>query len=1029
MSKKELTLEAIDFDFEQFHETIDFKTKPLMKLASLYVFFEVNELRERAEIIFNEPITDDDSKALINISRAYKNESNQWILEDSKRNDILKSFNNRYEVIELYRNAKINIKETTQILFGAYINGEAPSLERQNMQELAATYTICSWLKGTSIQIPEEKDIRRFLKQKERLQPFIKLTRNFRGREDELRRLKDYVDYLPKKSLLEFSESFIRSVIGWHEKPPLVIKGIGGAGKSTLIAKFILDHLDKGTIPFIYFDFDRPGLSLNNTISLVIEGLRQLALQFPNYEDDFLDVSNSLKSLYLGNANASNITRSTDRQILYECYFKEEKRIPDIPILIVFDSFEEIQYRASNIEISNLFNFLRELSDHIPRLRYVFAGRSDISYSSARFDTLALGSFDREATYGYLQSLGIQDPQFQEFIYKKVGGHPLSLQLAADLILKEQKYKGQLSQKEMEQLFSSISKQRKQEELIKRNLDHIHDDEVRAIAIPGILVRRINPEVIQKVLAYPCGFEDMSIEKGRSIFEKLKKETFLLNEEGSEIFFSQELRCALYQLIIEDPNYKANQIHNAAVEYYGKRMDIPSKAEYLYHRLMRGDSPDILENLYEQDLRPYLENSLTELPDNAYVQLSRYMNAAVLESRRGNSDQKEWEDSVTNELINFFNSGDEFQINDILKLLQSRKERSSKGLLNYYETKFLTRIGKFNAAKEILDKQIIRNALNKSSAFIRPMLLYAKLHEFQQQYKKAYNYINEAKEDFSVFYKEEKDALEPYEIIDLHLTYIRLAKRQDLNYLQTKESLYKILNNVSVQINSSLPKLYNLYFKDCNSLEEFERQLEKLESRILPGKEFDDIYKSFSNKYKDSYELEKLLQDVGVGVFLKDITEPGVFKILLYEALLYCEAIGLLTEINRFNSITSKNSRPNQESQVFSRSSKERLISPSSKEHLTGKQKGNLIDLISARFDPTSFTRLLTIRLEKRLTDYAAPGDPFQLQIFRVIQRAEIELWEEDLINALLAERPNDAELINFIENLRPSNRQSNLPT
>ena len=94
-------------------------------------------------------------------------------------------------------------------------------------------------------------------------------TATFSGREAELARLHNYV----------FSTT--------GEVDPLLIYGVGGVGKSTLVSKFILDHsslLDNGNTACMYLDFDRAGLSIAEPEQLVVEVLRQLGLQFA--EDD-----------------------------------------------------------------------------------------------------------------------------------------------------------------------------------------------------------------------------------------------------------------------------------------------------------------------------------------------------------------------------------------------------------------------------------------------------------------------------------------------------------------------------------------------------------------------------------------------------------------------------------------------------------------------------------------------------------------------------------------------------------------------
>ena len=133
-----------------------------------------------------------------------------------------------------------------------------------------------------------DKDALKSLYQRQQFfKQFEKITRDFAGREKELKYLNNYVDWLPKSSLKNKIGHNLRNIIKWHDKPPLLIKGIGGIGKSAIVARFILNQNKGGNnqfLPFIYIDFDLPGFSLQEPLTILIEALRQINIQFPKYE-------------------------------------------------------------------------------------------------------------------------------------------------------------------------------------------------------------------------------------------------------------------------------------------------------------------------------------------------------------------------------------------------------------------------------------------------------------------------------------------------------------------------------------------------------------------------------------------------------------------------------------------------------------------------------------------------------------------------------------------------------------------------
>src|SRR6185312_15760758 len=86
----------------------------------------------------------------------------------------------------------------------------------------------------------------------------------------------------------------VEQVFSIQERPPLFINGPGGCGKSTLIGKFILNHVtvEQGSrFPFAYLDFDRVGLLPEEPITLLFEIMRQLAIQFPAANEDYLSLA------------------------------------------------------------------------------------------------------------------------------------------------------------------------------------------------------------------------------------------------------------------------------------------------------------------------------------------------------------------------------------------------------------------------------------------------------------------------------------------------------------------------------------------------------------------------------------------------------------------------------------------------------------------------------------------------------------------------------------------------------------------
>ena len=914
MVEKELSLTDFNFSFSHTTSEPNFATYPTFKLAAVLASYTPDSLKKDAERIFHVNISSEEIEALKQHSNACNKEGTVFTLDDNKKNLVLRSLVPTHEIKNILSQTSLRTDNVTQRVLESYLNGTAKPLDQQSIEELVASFNVTKWLKDTSIVLPAAKEIVGSIKLKERLAPFRKLTTNFRGRQEELDALRDYVDWLPKSSVYQTIKSTLRNIINWHNKPPLVIKGIGGVGKSTLIAKFILDHLDneKGILPFIYLDFDRPGLSLRDPMALVVEALKQLSLQFPEQETVFGNISEEIRKRYLSNIDSTqnSSSRSSDREILYDYYFKQKENVPDVPILVVLDSFEEIQYRASNSDIIFFFKFLEEISDKIPRLRFVFAGRSELSFYKLPVTPipLALNAFDKASASGYLESCKIRDPQVQELIFNRVGGHPLSLQLAADLIYKESNSsKRELKKADVEKIFSKLDSHQIEEELIKRNLDHIHNEDVRKLAVPGIVVRRINPDIIVNVLAKPCGLGKLNSDRAAELFEALKKETFLINQDGDSIYFSRELREKVYGMVSKKEPQKTKEVHDLAVSYYDQRnskrnWEPEAKAEYIYHRLKRGDNPALLDEYYSKELQPFLENCLSELPNDAYLHLSRLMNASVSEERRMNSNLLEWEKSVTNELINYFKTGDDYDVERLTKILKGRRERSAEGTLPFYEAKFLLRQGLFKDAEYAISPGATRpDGIDDNAR----LLILSKISEYQFDFQIAYSWINRAYEKFwKVAFNKSKEPIDNRgaSVYDIVFSRIRLAKRLGHQIVQEDvDLLIKLLKDLTLRSTFDLlPITYGRTFSQA-IFDKDGRATTKLIGQwidsMLSGSDFMHLYDDLSGNLKDKNGLERYISsNYQNNVFLKDISEPGKFNILLSDAMFYIE----LTDDNLF---------------------------------------------------------------------------------------------------------------------------------
>ncbi len=533
----------------------------------------------------------------------------RWALRDKVRVGILKQLLTNGEIAAALEANPKRLRDVARRYFETVLLGNAPPIDRVPEDELRAYLRVIELLGGVVTNLPSISTLRGRLEFGNLLRPFeILADRQFIGRSNELMVLRNYVGTLRNRSLISKLRTSASAILGLHEKPPLLIQGIGGMGKSTLLAKFIMEHAREPDqtrqTSFVYLDLDRPGLFAEEPASLLIEAARQLACQYPNVAeiaDQFTQKWVRLVSsvshhsadtdadvpLYSSSSSFSSEAESdapsvaTVSQELCIGEFAGLVQFADAtdrPLLFVLDTFEEVQLRSSDF-VDALFEFLDALQRQLPRLRTVLAGRNDVP--NFRTQLLVLGNLSSGDSSKYLQLRGIT-PETAARMAKALPGNPLLLRVTADLFLKLDP-KAQLAW-DFENL-SDMDSEMAQAVFYKRFLDHVQDPQVKQLANPGLVLRQVTPEIIQMVLAKPCGIKELSDENARRLFEQMKIQLPMINEESDVLRLRSDLRRLVVRAFERQSPSQVGLIHEMAIDYYSRRDSTVDRAEELYHRL------------------------------------------------------------------------------------------------------------------------------------------------------------------------------------------------------------------------------------------------------------------------------------------------------------------------------------------------------------------------------------------------------------------------------------------------------------
>jgi hypothetical protein len=619
----------------------------------------------------------------------------RWSLKDDVRKRILAQLGTK-EALQRALEEATNRPEddVVQRVLETWINGIPTPVDRQSADELSATLQVAEWLEATELEpeLPDKDDLRRRVELESLLRPFRALVgSHFRGRGRELAVLADYVD-----AAIDVSS----------EEPhrPMLIHGPGGMGKSTLVAKFLLSRLEAGTAAFIYLDCDRPGLVAEEPLTLLAEAVRQLGLQSAELSGSAQrlraswmtelsrtreNVSSDLESVAL----ESLATRDRSKYLTRFSLFARALRAGQ-PVLLVIDTFEELQYRSKEF-VGELLRFLGELQRILPQTRIIISGRDELA--GFEVEALPLTQLDVEAAEGFLEARGVTAPDTRRALARALHGNPLSLRLATTLMSS-----AALSSVELRGLGKIVDDTEIQGILYRRILSHLHEKDpvLERIAHPGLILRRITADLIQVVIAPACGVE-ISEERAGALMTHLRREMALVTSEGEAVRHRPDVRRVMLGPLLADPNQRqqAHDIQTNAVAYYAQFDDPASRAEEIYHRLMLQQGVTEIEPRWlSGQIEDYLRGAVDDLPKASRSYLASRLGIDLHEDLEEVREPLVWERLATKRAEDLIRLD---RPEEALPIVQARSWRSPGSPLYWLEARLLRALGRNREARQV----------------------------------------------------------------------------------------------------------------------------------------------------------------------------------------------------------------------------------------------------------------------------------------------------------------------------------------
>ncbi|MFH8840453.1 trypsin-like peptidase domain-containing protein [Streptomyces sp. NPDC017868] len=532
--------------------------------------------------------------------------------------------------------------------------------------------------------LPAVEEVQHRLEQARLLQPMRRLVRGtFHGRTAELDTLHAYLA-LPEEPA----------------EPPVLLHGVGGIGKSTLLAKFLVDALaaaGPAGFPFAYIDFARPTLSIHEPATVIAEMARQLGVHHPAHRAAFDELAdecertaalqrgerNELDELYelagtratLGRDYSSDFharASAREQELAHRAASLVAEAVrpapgePPPPLLVVVDSFEEAQYRGSPV-IARMWAVWTALRAAYSRLRFVVSGRAPIDHPARVLTprTMELTELDHQASVDLLMSSGVADEPLAEDLADRIGGHPLSLRLAARTavalgadspslgeLLRGLPSRRRYFDRQVDQMLI-------QGTLYDRLLKHIAEDDVRALVQAGLALRFITPDLIREVLAGPAGLRVDSPGEARRLYGLLTSRVDLMESAGPEaIRHRADLRAIMLRLSDSARTDLMRAVDRRAVAYYAAREGTRERAEEIYHRLRLGENPRTVEARWESGVAPYLGGSTyREMAHRPAAFLLGRIGGHVPDQIMTEADQEDWERIAAREVEDLLTQG------------------------------------------------------------------------------------------------------------------------------------------------------------------------------------------------------------------------------------------------------------------------------------------------------------------------------------------------------------------------------------
>jgi len=556
----------------------------------------------------------------------------RWTLRDTLRPELLRGADTSELARLRARNPTTDSREQQRV--DRWLAGPDAELAAYDCEALAILSRILTWFDPVPPHFPSIDRLDRLRALARVREPLLELAgRGIRGRTHELGQLHGFVAGTP----------------GAGAPAILVVHGIGGVGKSTLTAQFLLDVLASGDPSHLvaYLDFDHPTLDVNDGLTLMFEILRQGATQLPEHaclRDLVRRASQATVDLSAGRGRAPGralAVRASMAELAASCG-QAFKAAGAAKLTLVLDTLEEPQY-ANPDHQRQLGEQLGIFHAHLPGLHTIVISRAPLALPGAQ--QLELTDLDDAAARQFLGDHGVRDEAVVRSALQAARGNPFSLKLATRALESsaaepplEVTDRGdgaarrpvgdhgvhddalvRTAEPSNVDRHAALEHALVHGQLYQRILAHVHEAEIRQLAHPGLVVRRVTAPLLQHVLAEPCGLGMIDADRADELFAGLAREVALVRvADVGALEHRADVRRVMLRLMYRDRPAIARRIHEQAADYHRDRHDDVAIVEEAYHRLALGETFGPWLVRLTQAAAQRLVTALDELPEAAW---------------------------------------------------------------------------------------------------------------------------------------------------------------------------------------------------------------------------------------------------------------------------------------------------------------------------------------------------------------------------------------------------------------------------